>query len=432
MGATTAQSMQKTASAASLPSGAKTLAAVASQAAQLLQQQQQQQQLLQQSMASAVGSSISHAGVSVEHIHVDKALLQTIPIHAVQLDALVVMKIIKHCRELAPTPVTGQLLGIDVQGSLQVTNCFPFTVVSSGDADDAFSASAPLEPDDAKYQLTMLKCLRQLNYDVQTVGWYKSADLGSFWSQSFIDTQFQYQQSFAQSVVIVYDTSRSSQGNLSLKAMRLTNTFMDLYRQKRFTMESLVKNKLTPSSVVEYLPVKIHNSHLLTAMLHQMEESAAYPSLSMRLSQPTSSFKSPIPTVSTPFTPNFDNLDLGGDGRLEKNLEYLGEAVDDHGQEQWRWQGWSRNYAKEQARIAQQVARKRADNATRAAGGQPLIHTEDEIMVLQQSLNKIAANEPSRLETLVLTNQVDVYSKQMSEYGAAQLSKMFLVKALAK
>ena len=64
--------------------------------------------------------------------------------------------------------------------------------------------------------------------------------------------------------------------------------------------------------------------------------------------------------------------------------------------------------------------------------GQPIVHTEEEILALQQSLNKTAANEPSRLETLVLTNQVDVYSKQISEYGAAQLSKLFLVKALAK
>lgn len=37
-----------------------------------------------------------------------------------------VLKIIKHCRESYPNDVTGQLLGLDEQGTLEVTNCFPF------------------------------------------------------------------------------------------------------------------------------------------------------------------------------------------------------------------------------------------------------------------------------------------------------------------
>ena len=38
------------------------------------------------------------------------------------------LKIIKHCKEFAPTLVTGQLLGLDVGSVLEVTNCFPFPV----------------------------------------------------------------------------------------------------------------------------------------------------------------------------------------------------------------------------------------------------------------------------------------------------------------
>lgn len=38
------------------------------------------------------------------------------------------LKIIKHCKELSPALVTGQLLGLDVGGELEVTNCFPFPV----------------------------------------------------------------------------------------------------------------------------------------------------------------------------------------------------------------------------------------------------------------------------------------------------------------
>lgn len=36
------------------------------------------------------------------------------------------LKIIKHCRENLPELVTGQLLGLDVNSTLEVTNSFPF------------------------------------------------------------------------------------------------------------------------------------------------------------------------------------------------------------------------------------------------------------------------------------------------------------------
>ncbi|KAF9968333.1 Eukaryotic translation initiation factor 3 subunit H, partial [Actinomortierella ambigua] len=55
-----------------------------------------------------------------------------VPITSVQLDAMVVLKIVKHCRESAP--VTGQLMGLDVNGVLEVTHSFPMP--KNQDADD--------------------------------------------------------------------------------------------------------------------------------------------------------------------------------------------------------------------------------------------------------------------------------------------------------
>ena len=52
------------------------------------------------------------------------------PLKVVQLDAHVVLKIVKHCKEGFPTLVTGQLLGLDVGQTLEVTDCFPFPVRS--------------------------------------------------------------------------------------------------------------------------------------------------------------------------------------------------------------------------------------------------------------------------------------------------------------
>lgn len=48
-----------------------------------------------------------------------------IPLHTVQLDALVVSKIIKHAREAPSTTAHGLLLGLDLDGTLEISNSFP-------------------------------------------------------------------------------------------------------------------------------------------------------------------------------------------------------------------------------------------------------------------------------------------------------------------
>ena len=49
-------------------------------------------------------------------------------VRVVQLEGHVILKIVKHCQECAPALVTGQLLGLDVGSTLEVTDSFPFPV----------------------------------------------------------------------------------------------------------------------------------------------------------------------------------------------------------------------------------------------------------------------------------------------------------------
>mmetsp|Transcript_5267 Transcript_5267/g.33106 ORF Transcript_5267/g.33106 Transcript_5267/m.33106 type:complete len:97 (+) Transcript_5267:246-536(+) len=49
-------------------------------------------------------------------------------LQCVRLDARAVLQIAKHCRETMPDLVSGQLLGLDVRDTLEVTYCFPFPV----------------------------------------------------------------------------------------------------------------------------------------------------------------------------------------------------------------------------------------------------------------------------------------------------------------
>ena len=46
-------------------------------------------------------------------------------IDTVQLDGLVLLKIINHCKESMPDVVSGQLLGLDTGSTLEITACYP-------------------------------------------------------------------------------------------------------------------------------------------------------------------------------------------------------------------------------------------------------------------------------------------------------------------
>ncbi|KAG1451608.1 hypothetical protein G6F56_008043 [Rhizopus delemar] len=269
------------------------------------------------------------------------ANVDTEPLQTIQLDGLVVLKIIKHCRESYPTDVTGQLLGLDDNGVLEVTNCFPFP--SDGDDDTS-----------AQYQLDMMRCLRAVNVDNNTVGWYRSAHLGNFVDLSLIETQYSYQNSLsAQSVVLIHDVSKSAaQGNLSIRAFRLTDVFMKAYEAKKFTTESLAEAKLSFSNIFEELPVQIHNSHYVTMMLHNIEMPKLDSDRLGYLSTFTSSKKTQIELEEArPLAPNFDVLDLELDPFMQKNLQYLLDCTELQQQEQYSHQYWKKAVSREQAKM---------------------------------------------------------------------------------
>ena len=113
-------------------------------------------------------------------------------VDVVELDGLVVLKIIKHCHEALPGFVTGQLLGLDIGRTLEVTNCFAFPT-KDDDAGGGGKGDGDDDEDGAEYQIEMMRSLREVNVDNNTVGWYQSTYFSSFIDDSCIETQFNYQ-----------------------------------------------------------------------------------------------------------------------------------------------------------------------------------------------------------------------------------------------
>ncbi|KAF2182189.1 hypothetical protein K469DRAFT_712794 [Zopfia rhizophila CBS 207.26] len=355
-------------------------------------------------------------------------LLKESPLRAIQVEALVVMKIIKHSSQAFPTTATGSLVGMDVNGTLQVTNSFPFPTVdiptTDGHQDSAsnLAAAAPRAKANAAYQNEMIKFLREVNVDANNVGWYTSTSMGNFVNANTIENQFFYQKEMNErTVALVHDVSRSSQGSLSLRAFRLSPSFMVAYKEGKFTTENLQKSGLRYQDILVELPLTIHNSHLLTSLLHQLpsdapKEELPFPPNLVALQQDPN-------TPQPPLYPNFDSLDLSIDPFLEKTCDLLLESIENHHTELNNHQYYQRSLGREQAKITAWQQKRKAENAARAAAKQPPL-PEDE----WQRLFKLP-QEPSRLEVLLNSRQVEQYARQVDGFTASVSTKMFAVKS---
>jgi len=153
-------------------------------------------------------------------------------IEVVQIDGLVIMKLIKHCHELEASTsgsgiAQGALLGLVTDTRLEITHCFPFP---SGTDETV---------DDEDFQLTMMRRLRQVNVDHQHVGWYQSSQFGNFLSPQLLESQFSYQTSIDESVCLIFDTAKTAQGFLSLKAYRMTRDAVKMFKENDFSPDSI-------------------------------------------------------------------------------------------------------------------------------------------------------------------------------------------------
>ena len=182
----------------------------------------------------------------------------------------------------------------------------------------------------------------------------------------------------------------------------------------------LQKFNLRYQDIFVELPVEIHNSHLITSLVHQYQS----PDTSAPAELPASlaALEERSDAKSIPLTPNLDNLSLSIDPFLEKNCDLLLDSIETHHTETNNYQYYQRSLAREQNKINGWVSKRKQENAGRAALKQPPL-PEDE----WQRLFKLP-QEPSRLETMLNSQQVEQYSHQVDSFVSATTGKMFAVK----
>ncbi len=55
-----------------------------------------------------------------------------------------------------------------------------------------------------QYQMEMMRNLRHVNVDHLHVGWYQSTYYGMYLNKALLDSQFNYQHSIEESIVLIY------------------------------------------------------------------------------------------------------------------------------------------------------------------------------------------------------------------------------------
>jgi len=321
----------------------------------------------------------------------------------VQVDALVLMKILKNCQEMgggaemAQGILTGMVQtheGSNGQKRIEITNCFGLPNPNNFKGTDYDDVCNSLITNN-------LQTFRHLNIDHLIVGWYQSSLFGKFVNKTFIEGQYDYQSALEDSIVLIYDPFKTQHGSISLKAYRLTPAMMEAQKKKDFSGEAMKEMKLNYENFMEELPVVIKNSHLVNAMLCELKDLA-------------------------PATKKYSNLDLSTSNVLEKNIRSLIDNIDELGLETTKTLNYYKQLQKQNHLKAQYMQKRDIENVARRSRGEPPLPDED--------ISKVFKPLPplSRLETLLISNQMKNYSQQINEFTSQSFSTMFVCEALQK
>lgn len=294
----------------------------------------------------------------------------------VYVDAMVVLKMIKHAHEETTDAARGGLLGLVKDSTLEITNCFPFPNDNKPEN---------LDLDLEQYQSDFIRNLRRVNSDYLQVGFYDSS-----FNRSLPQAMVSYQLSIVEeSVALVYDQALALQGYINLKAYRLTPAALEnLKNEDYFSPDNAKQANLNFETLLEELPVVFRNSHLVNALLCEIDEQT-------RLSSKPDAF-----------------LDLGTSGNLERQLRSLIECVDDFANDAMRYTSYQKQLQRQQSRRNQRDSNRRTD-----------FYDED----FERNTKQYSQ---TRRNALVTASQINNQCDNITEFAAQGLAKLFMAQAV--
>ncbi|XP_018648703.1 Mername-AA168 protein (M67 family) [Schistosoma mansoni] len=329
-------------------------------------------------------------------------------IDRVQVEGKVFLKMIKHYEEESVSSqnfVNGVLLGLAQGSQLEITNCFPLPKTQEDDP----NANEAL----VTYEANMIRNLRQLQTDYLNVGFYQAGPGGVSINRANIENIYQRQINLPESVLLTYDPTRTSRGQIGLKAYRLSDDVLAARSEAedRFRLmghkgpevpwECEAASSVGRSSftrVLEEIPVVIHNSHLVNILLTEIVDNQE---LSRSELSTNSSMLDLAPPLPKDHPGRYSTLNLSMASSLEQQLRSLLAGLETVHDYQYSYQ---RSLSKSQATVAGKTA--------------------------TETRNRELA--PIRLDTALVSAQLDFYCNSLAQMAGQTIGKLMLTQAVQK
>uniref|UniRef100_A0A915DMQ1 JAB1/MPN/MOV34 metalloenzyme domain-containing protein n=1 Tax=Ditylenchus dipsaci TaxID=166011 RepID=A0A915DMQ1_9BILA len=177
----------------------------------------------------------------------------------IQIDSLVVMKIVKHV-DIEFYSGMSEVAGETCQGILTGL------ISTEEKRDENNQSAANLAEDKQSEILDMLKRFRNMNIDYELVGFYQAHLYGACYTHDMLESLVDYQTNIHDGVVIIYDPIKTRQGQLSIRAFRLSKKALELSLKHKLVSRSYEASKSHIWLSSGRMPVVMKNSHLMNVM----------------------------------------------------------------------------------------------------------------------------------------------------------------------
>lgn len=311
-------------------------------------------------------------------------------VSTVTLSSSVLLSLLRHTSEHYPSIFSGALLGFEDEKTVDITHAFPFPYP------DQYEGGSFKSKSGSQYQKDLLENYKKLGYGVEFQGWFQSTVSGSFVTSQLVEALAQQQLQNPNIFILIHDMSSIGQ-EINLKALRLSNGFMNAYVDGKWRSRDLEKNKISYLNLFDELELDVQNQALVDLYLAS--------------SKPASITESDYNVV---------NL-LSNSNSTAHLLESLYGQVDSFNYDQNNFNYYQRQYSKEQGKIQQWKQQRKYENLERAKNGEKELDTDE-----WKSQFKLPV-EPSRLNNMLYSHSIDVLADDILKKCDEKLQKSFAI-----
>lgn len=309
---------------------------------------------------------------------------------SIDIQGSVLLSVIRHTSENYPSLYSGSLIGFeDDNGSIDVTHAYPFPYP------DQFEGGSLRSRSGNKYQQEILDALKSLGQGVEFQGWFQSTISGNFVTSLLIEALAQQQLTNKNAFILIYNMASVGK-ELELKAVRLSENFLNTYLDGKWKTKDLESHKLSFFNIFDEIPVTIHNQQLVNLYLAASEETVA--------------------------SNEFENLNFSSNSNITTQLlENLYSQIDSYNFDQTNFNYYQRQLQKEHTKVLQWKQTRKNENAERAKIGEPDLDMNE-----WHSHFRLPAG-PSRFNNTLQSRAIDELADDILKKCDEELVKSFAI-----